>query len=61
MTVSPEHGGARRPHRALVNPAHPGDRYRQLDRNSNLDPYLAAISDEAPVNRSRDPHCMKGS
>ncbi|MFI7068875.1 hypothetical protein [Micromonospora sediminicola] len=61
MTVTPEHGGARRPHRGLVNPAHPADRYRQLNRNSYPDPHLPAVPDEAPVNRPCNPHCQKGS
>lgn len=61
MTGKPEHGGARRPYRGLVNPPRPAGRYRRLDHNSNPDLHLPAISDEAPVNRPRDPCSKKGS
>ncbi|TNH28660.1 hypothetical protein FHG89_14605 [Micromonospora orduensis] len=61
MTVKPEHGGARRPHRSLVNPPRAAGRYRELDRNSRPDPRLPATSDEAPVNRPRNPCSKKGS
>jgi hypothetical protein len=61
MTTNPEHGGADRSYRGLVNPPRPAGRYRLLDRNSRPDRSLPAITDEAPVNRLCDPYCQKGS
>ncbi|MEH0929772.1 hypothetical protein [Micromonospora sp. CPCC 205558] len=60
MTVTSEHRDGDRPGRELLNPARHIGRYRLLDRNSDPESSRPSISDEAPVNRLREPHCQKG-
>ncbi|GAA4571832.1 hypothetical protein GCM10023176_33370 [Micromonospora coerulea] len=61
MSTDPEHGGADRSYRELVNPPRSAGRYRLLDRNSDPRWSLPTAHPEASVNRPCDPHRQKGS